>query len=506
MTPFLRRLLANYFIFLPLFLALYLAVSCKDPISNDDQLRFSYLFENKEGKDTYIIDTKLTITFDTVFTSIGSVTRHFLVHNTSNKELTIKSIYLAGGNQSFYSINVNGVPGSSFKDVMIAPKDSIFVFVKVNINPQNLNNPFLVTDSIVFLTGSREQNVKLLAYGQDARYIIADQGSENLRFKVIAGAHETVRWTKERPYVVYGWAAIDSLGTLEIEPGTRVYFHSQSGLWAYRYSTLNVNGTTAEPVLFRGDRLERWFDNDYAQWQKIWINEGVHAKINNAIISNAFIGVQVDPLPDNSGIIIDQNSLVEIENTIIKNTQMNGVLSRYLNLKMTNCLITNNEGCGLQLEGGEYTMKYLTIANYALTRQAPTCHVSNKVSDPAYSKMPPIDTKANFQNCIIYGNYISKEKIEFEISFYKDKNAELDLMFQNCLVKVKANETASYFKDCLRNVDPKFIDINRNKLDFRLLPESPAIGKGLPDIAVPFDILGNQRGNNPDLGAYQSGY
>jgi len=505
MTFFTRQFLVNYFCFSLLTICLCLAVSCKKP-SGDDILRFSYVYINDEGKAKYVIDTKITMTFDTVFTSIGSITRNFLVHNTSNQEITIKSIYLAGGTHSMYSINVNGVPGVQgmpFKDITIPKKDSIFVFVKVNINPQNQNNPFLVTDSIVFLTGSRVQDVKLLAYGQDARYIIADPETG---VKVVAGKNETVKWTKERPYVVYGWAGIDTLGTLEIEAGTRIYFHNNSGLWAYRYSNLNANGTLEEPVLFRGDLLEKQFDEDYNQWNRILINEGANANINYAIISNAFIGVQVDPLPDKDGITITPNSLVKIENTIIKNTKQSGVLSRFLNLEMTNCLIINNGGCGLQLECGQYTMKHLTIANYFKqnTRKTPACYVSNKISDAAYKDIPPQDTKVDFQNCIIYGNYKKEEKIESEIVVHKEDKAELKAKFKNCLMQIK-NGT-SYPEDCVfegceRNKDPKFTDIN--KFDFKLLPESPAIGIGLPNIGVPFDILGNPRGDKPDLGAYQ---
>jgi len=492
MNLFLRRISVFYLYALPLMLCLWLAISCKPTIS-DSLLQFATLTDDGE----YIMDTKLTITFDTVFTSIGSVTRRFTVHNTSTQEITT-DIFLTGGKSSFYSINVNGMAGTSFKDITIAKKDSIFIFIKVNIDPRNQNNPFLVTDEIMFISGSNEQSVKLMAYGQDAHYIIADQivkdkdGNEVLRYKVVAGKRETVTWTKDRPYVVFGWAVIDSAGKLIIEPGTRIYFHHNSGLWAYRYSKLEVNGTLEEPVLFRGDRLEKWFDEDYAQWHKIWINEGVDAYINYAVITNAFIGIHVDPLIDNNTILTPD--VVKVENTIIKNTHSSGVLSRFLNLEMTNCLITNNGGVSLQLEGGQYMMKHVTVANYnKAKREAPACYVSNKISDPAYSEFASINTQADLMNCIFYG------KIETEVFVNKDNGAKLEATFQNCLVKAK--DPSNYFKECVRNEDPKFTDID--KLDFTLQPDSPAIGIGKPNIGVPVDILRNPRGDKPDLGAYQ---
>ncbi|MCL2246982.1 MAG: hypothetical protein FWC10_07715 [Lentimicrobiaceae bacterium] len=475
MIHLLRRIPVNSLYLFPLIVCLVLAASCKKPTDDDMALKFSCEYG--------------IVTFDTVFTSIGSVTKKFTVHNTSNSDLTT-DIFLVGGKSSFYSINVNGLPGTDFKKVEIPKKDSIFIFVKVNINPKNQNNPFIVTDAIQFFTGTHKQEVKLLAYGQDARYIVAD---EELGYKVVAGANETVIWTKDRPYVVYGWAVIDSLGTLEIEAGTKVYFHRNAGLWAYRYSNLKVTGTLEEPVLFRGDRLEKDYDEDYEQWNRVWVNEGANVHINYAIITNAFVGIQVDPLPE-SNVINVVPTTVKVENTIIKNTKHSSVIARFLSLEMTNCLISNTEGCCLQLEGGQYIMKHLTIANYFKTeRKNPACYISNYVA--AYDKLPS-DLKADFYNCIIYGK---NDKFETETAVSKVQNAELEVTFQNCLVKAKDN--SSYFTNCWRNEDPKFTDID--KLDFTLQPSSPAIGKGKTDIGVLNDLLGKPRGDKPDLGAYQ---
>jgi len=66
---------------------------------------------------------------------------------------------------------------------------------------------------------------------------------------------------------------------------------------------------------------------------------------------------------------------------------------------------------------------------------------------------------------------------------------------------VKSKNNADFFIECLHNEDPLFTD--KSKLDFTLLPASPAIGKGRPNIGVNEDILGNSRGNPPDIGAYQ---
>ena len=80
-----------------------------------------------------------SITFDTVFTSLGSTTRYFTVYNPSEEDIKV-DVYLEGGDMSSFSINVNGVAGNQQRDVLIPAQDSIFVYAKVTINPGNQNS------------------------------------------------------------------------------------------------------------------------------------------------------------------------------------------------------------------------------------------------------------------------------------------------------------------------------------------------------------------------------
>ncbi len=425
------------------------------------------------------------VTFDTVFTTIGSVTKSFTVHNKSGS--TIKTdIRLASGSQSYYSMNVDGVPGINFEDVEIPAHDSIFVFVKVTINPGNQNTPFLVTDSIEFISGDHKQDVDLVAFGQDANFIIADSGPANLRYKVVAGANETTVWTNDKPYVVFGWAVVDSLGTLEIEPGTKIYFHHNSGLWVYRYGHLEAVGTAADPILFRSDRLDEWFDSDFTQWNRIWIMEGNQDNIlDHCIITNSFIGVQMEAFSEYTG-----NKTI-ISNSIIKNNQNSGVLARWADFEMTNTVVTNSGKCCLQLEVGNWEINNCTLANYAALGRdttAPVVFVSNKntYDNSTYH------SSATFTNTIIYGS-LNRELWQVKVGSYN-----LNTSYQNCLIKTY--EVLPAFQSCLRNLDPRFE--NQAELDFRLKSTSPAINAGFQN-GVTNDILGNPRTGNPDIGAYE---
>ena len=69
-------------------------------------------------KDVLITDSSAqltfsndTILFDTVFTTVGTVTKNFKIINPHNQPINISSIDLASGTSSDYRINVDGIPG-----------------------------------------------------------------------------------------------------------------------------------------------------------------------------------------------------------------------------------------------------------------------------------------------------------------------------------------------------------------------------------------------------------
>lgn len=441
-----------------------------------------------QNKRLYFSTT--SITFDTVFTTLGSTTRYFTVHNPSDKDINV-DVYLAGGNSSYFSLNVNGVAGNQQSNVLIPAKDSIFVFAKVTINPANQNQAFLVCDSILFKNQQIDEKVRLTAFGQDAHFIVADASSG---LKVIAHEHENITWHNDKPYVVVGgWAVVDSMGTLNIDPGTRIYFHKGSGLLVWRYGNIHVNGTREQPVIFRGDRLEPQYETDYNQWDRIWILEGNQDNtIDHAIITNSYVGLQIEPWGGFNEITVTLNRNV-ITNTIIKNTYNSGILSRYSNIEATNCVIGNNGSCSLQLEAGEYDFKHVTVGNYFSTtpaRQNPALYLSNTTD---LYKIPT-ETQASFVNCIIYGNLSSGE----EIMIGENTQAVFNYSFENCLIRSSLNN--SHFNDC-HSGSPEFVSPSGN--DYHLGVLSYAINRGKSNIGVNYDLDGNPRVTIPDIGAYE---
>ena len=100
-----------------------------------------------------------TLSFDTVFTSIGSATAKIKVYNPNKEALKISSIVLANAANSGFKVNVDGEKGTQFSDIEIQGKDSMHIFVEVKINPLDRDNPVLMKDSLVFITNGVKQDI-----------------------------------------------------------------------------------------------------------------------------------------------------------------------------------------------------------------------------------------------------------------------------------------------------------------------------------------------------------
>ncbi len=464
-------------------LIIFLAWSCKKDIIDD----------NPAIKLGFSADT---VTFDTVFTSIGSAIRQLKVYNTSNSKIKISNISIANGTNSVFRMNVDGEPGVSLNDIELEAHDSIFIFIRVTINPNNENNPFVVEDDLKFFTNGNEQTVKLEAWGQNAVYIVANTYTPGFpEYKIIADSLQTVHWTNEKPYVIYGYAVINSYGTLIIDPGTRVHFHANSGLWAYSDGLLKVLGTLDEPVHFSGDRLEEDYQNLPGQWDRIWLMEstpGENHEIKNAVIENGFIGIQTE-----SFLHLAENFLI-LENVKVQNMTGIGLFSRIYNIVGGNVVVANCGGYGMAFTGGgNYSFIQTTLANYWLygVRKTPSLFLNNFILDTLEN---PIPIPMNFYmgNSIIYGN--NDEEFETEMV----DGADSTYMLKYVLLKSeRENLPQDMFDSVWLNKEPLFRSYQDN--DYRLDTLSPAINRGNEEIAsyLPQDIRGNNRLPLPDLGA-----
>ncbi len=441
-----------------------------------------------------------TVMFDTVFTTIGSATKQLKVFNPYNKIIKISNIRLGGGAQSNFKINVNGIPSSNVSDMEINPKDSMFIFVRVTVDPNNQNTPFIITDSLTFETNGNIQKVKLVAMGQNAYFIIADTYAKGLpNYKIVAHENEKVTWKTDKPYVIYGYAVIDSTGSLTIPAGARIYLHPGAGIWVYKGGSIQVNGTKDSVVVFQGDRLEAWYKDSPGQWDRIWINEGSENNVfNYAIIRNGFIGIQAEII--NSAMT---STTLILKNTIIQNMSAFGLFTKAFTVNASNTIISDCGSGDVYLStGGSYDFRHCTLANNWTfgVRKNPSLIISNYFKDNANNIIYTGELKSYFGNCIIYGN--NEEEILADFI----TGVAYDYTFANCLVKSKLSLTAPHFTNCIANSDPLFTD--ESKHDYHLSDKSPAINKGVIKISTPYlrkdyDDVNRFADGLPDLGAFE---
>ncbi len=438
-----------------------------------------------------------TIIFDTVFTTMGSITKQLRVYNHNENSVLISKIALANGTNSFYQINVDGHSGSSFSDLELAGGDSLYIFVRITIDPNLQNTPMIVRDSVLFEINGNRQDVDLYAWGQDANFILPNLAIEGLPpLNIIANEGEVIHWTNEKPYVIVGYAVVDSSAALIIDPGTRIHFYNKSGLWIYKGANIQVNGTMEDPVIFQGTRLDDDYGDLPAQWDRIWINESnVNSSFNHAIIQNGTIGIQVETLNESMG-----NKLI-LNNTSILNMSGWGIFSRFYDIEANNLLVANAGSSLLNLTtGGRYSFKNSTFANYFKygVRKDPLLHLSNYFiqstaeGDIVYTG---VLAETYFGDCIFYGSL----EDEILIDPYPGTENEFSYLFDYCLIK-STLESDLNKQNSLFNLDPLFIDPFLD--DFHLDTLSPAIDKGI-FMGNNYDLDGVLRDENPDLGVFE---
>lgn len=452
-----------------IFLTLITVSSCKkkDKIDSNPALKLTFSTD--------------TVFFDTVFTTVGSVTQRLMVHNYNASKILVSSIRLGGGSNSVFSLNIDGTPATSMSDVGIAANDSIFIFVKVTVNPNNQNTPLVITDSILFNTNGNLQKVDLVAWGQDAYFY---------RDKKLTG---NVTWDSIKPHVIFGYLRVDTGATLTIMPGTKLYFHKSAYLAVSHLSTITVIGNLDHPVRFLGDRLDPFYRDLPGQWDGIYLEKGSQDNdINYAVIKNGNFGISVDSA-------FNSSPMLRVTNTIIQNMIGNDIYAYATNVYSENCVLGDCGSAALALDfGGSYEFRQLTIGNFwsSSIRLVPALYLSNYITDTHGQLISNPLTKAEFGNIIVYGSQ------DEELSFNKNTSAAFNFTFDHCLLKtLKSTSDPSHYITCIVNKDPGFVDVL--KFDYQIDSISPAIGQGNPFVGVSTDIMGRSRIPNYDLGAYQ---
>jgi hypothetical protein len=472
-----------------------------------------------------------TVLFDTVFTTVRTVTKRLWVYNR-NSGAVKTDISLEGLAGNTYTLVINGDLGPSSSGLTIRGNDSLLVLVRATLGDNGgPGRPFLVEDKVHFRTNGNDQVTRLIAYGQNAYFHSGE----------VIGGGGTVTWPTDKPHVIFnknipnGPTATVSVGvavahgtTLRIPRGARIYCHAGATLQVdgtlLVNDLYNPNGTvkdsSADRVRFQGDRLESFYSDVPGQWGGIFFtNESRGNIIRYAEIKNATFGLllanprSLSPRPE---VTVDNTTIRNISgsNVSFANSSAStggGIISYSGEVTARNCLFTNcGEYAVLGVGWGVYQLNYCTIANYTPSFRRETASLTftneNAVDN---SIKEPISVKIS--NSIVWGSI----KDELFLENYGDPGYLVEV--RNTLLRSEeyqadARITTPFFANLL-NEDPKFMRTPLNavgRFDYSLDALSPALNRPRPALVFPVtttDLLNVGRPSpatqNPDAGAYE---
>jgi hypothetical protein len=401
-----------------------------------------------------------TIFFDTLFTSIGSITKRLIVYNPSANKISVSSIFLAGGTNSPYSIIINGRSGPFVTNLDILGKDSIYILIKVLINPTNQNMPFLVSDSILFNTNTNKQKIPLETYGQDAHF-----------YKKTTLPCNTV-WTNDKPYVLYDTIQVSVGCKLTINAGCKIYMHNAAAINVK--GSLLVVGTKTDSVLIASDKLGAEAKEYLGQWGGIiFQSSSTDNHISWTTIRNASTALKLFSVMN-----MDTIANLSLDHVSILHASTGIIDAANVNLNGYNMLLSDCPYAVLKHIGGCGVWKHCTFTDY---------------SNSFFREEP----------CLVLGSSMSSLKMyAFNSILWGDQSDEIletnspALFLQSCIWK----STYTGVNAAILNEDPLFK--NNTQFNFQLKNTSPAINFCSP-IGISDDLIGNPRDATPDAGAYE---
>ena len=431
-----------------------------------------------------------TVSFDTVFTDLGTPTARLKVFNKARKSVNISSIRFASAESNFM-MNVDGQSGKEFSDVEIRGGDSIFVFIECYIPEQQQNTPQLVEDNLVFVTNGVTQNVVCEAWGQNVT---------RLRNLTVEG---DTTLTAELPYVIFDELTVAEGATLKIEPGANLLFHDGASMRVN--GTLEAVGAPGKMINFRGDRLDNVlpdvaYDILAGQWGGVsFAPESFGNRMEYVDMRSTKTGLVVDSCGN-----LERQKLLLV-NSWLHNSQRNALEVNYAWVDAYGCVFSEAAWASVYLAGGIHSFVQCTLSNYYLF-SVPSdplltlahCMPDDLADDPYNPLMVAV-----FDNCIFYGM-----PADINIGDLTGSNVYL----QYCSLKSPGTDDDNFIY-CLWDTDPLFLTVrNDYYFNYHVAEDSPVIGMGYAGFLDEYcrtDMDGINRlavspNGSPTLGAYAS--
>ena len=477
------------FVLIPLFF-----VSCQEEkVSSDASMRLSFSAD--------------TVRFDTVFTTIGSSTQAVMVYNKNKNAVNIQSVEVSS---SYFQINLDGENDRNrLRDITLNGGDSLFLFIRATIDPQDVNSPVFLTDSVQFMVNGNGQQIRLEAYGQNVNLIRTSS-----RLTQLADCH----FTADKPYLVFDTLLLT--GTTVIDEGATLYMHNGTSL--YMYGPVRARGTLDNPIRITGDRLDRLFPKvpyqmASGQWGGVYLlsisdqsGESVSEQTGETDTLN-----YVEILSGNVGLFVYSDKVESPRRLVLSNARIHnhakyGVVFQNTDATVYNSEISNCASYCMYLSGGNYLLTHNTIASFfGYPYSNLNIHTTGREDVPAVY-INVTDSAGTITSARLYNNIITgarKHSLEMDTVIENGYNGELAnnyLLTDSILAPWSHDNVYAGDKDTVF-VNTFYLYKEYVYYDFRLDSVSPARSIGSPSFAKPYpsDRLGFPRQEPVDAGCYQ---
>lgn len=320
-------------------------VSCKDQILTTDS-------------DAYIQFSADTIQFDTVFTSFGSSTRTIMVYNPNANAVRISRVWWQRGQCFFANLDGENNP-DHWQDITLFGGDSLFLFVRTQIDPYNASAHPVERDTLYFEVNGHRQSIGVEAYGMDVELIRSKE-----LCTIYPNGH---RFTADKPYLIYDTILVS--GTLTIEPGATLYMHQSANIIAY--GSVSALGTREQPVRIMGDRTDYLFPQvpyrvASGQWGGIYLYRldtlcgamPIHYDLQHIHLLSGQVGLFC--YSDNA----NRRARMRLHNARIHNMSAYGLVLENTDAEVSNTEISNCASFGMYLCGGTHRVEHSSVANF----------------------------------------------------------------------------------------------------------------------------------------------
>lgn len=405
-----------------------------------------------------------TISFDTLFVGDRSETYALKLYNKSDKNVRIDQILLEGGEDSPYSVNIDGNAQHAISDVEIAAKDSLYIFIEINC-PEFSEAYRNITDKITLRVGNLTKNSIIQTYVQNVNIL------NNMTIEHNTTLNSTL------PYRILGELKVADNATLTITPGTKLYM--AQGARIEVFGSIVASGEPDKRITIHSDRLTSFYDDVPAQWDYLCINKSANAYLRCVDISNARYALQAD-----------STATVNIDGSTLRDASVNLILSRFADISVLNSLLYNCGKAIIEDQASNIDIIHSTISNHFTWEYRNT---------PALNLLPCDTIYGN----ILIANSIIEGNLKNELECKSDK-----LIVENCAITVEKNnilENDPRYQNCISTRKINFVNLKEH--DYHLSASSEAIGMGdskYSDIC-PYDFEGVLRDTSaPTIGVYEA--